>query len=169
MPGLGGKKWSREHAEATAKVVNEINPDFVRLRSLHAVPGTDLYEWMQEGEFEPLGEEDVLREIKLFIETLHGIQTTIVSDHILNLLEELEGKLPEDKAQLLATIDRYFSLPEEDRLIYRVGRRMGVYRRLDDLGDMHTYRRLKGVVEEYRTREPGAIEHDLCTAMQSYI
>ncbi|HET6460845.1 MAG TPA: radical SAM protein, partial [Syntrophales bacterium] len=44
MPGLGGDQWSKEHARETARVINEINPDFVRLRTFHAVPGTDLFE-----------------------------------------------------------------------------------------------------------------------------
>ena len=66
-----------------------------------------------------------------------------MSDHILNLLEELEGKLPEDKEKFLGIIDRYFSMADEDRLIFRLGRRRGIYRSLDDLSDPYTYLKLK--------------------------
>jgi len=169
MPGLGGRKWSREHAEETARVINEINPDFVRLRSLHVVKGTDLYEMMQEGAFEPLGDEEILEEIRWFVEGLNGSETTIVSDHILNLLEELQGKLPDDREKLLAIIDRYFSLPEEERLIFRLGRRMGIYRRLDDLCDSRSYLRLKSIVDEYGKGDAGRLEKDLFEAMHNYI
>ena len=55
MPGLGGAKWSRENAVETARVLNEINPDYIRLRSLQVRRGTGLYDIMQKGEFEPLG------------------------------------------------------------------------------------------------------------------
>ena len=169
MPGLGGRQWSRQHAEETARVINQINPDFVRLRSLHVVKGTDLYDMMQEGTFDPLGDEEVLREIRWFIEALSGIETTIVSDHILNLLEELEGTLPEDKGKLLATIDRYFALPEEERLIYRMGRRTGLYRRMDDLSNMRVYMHLKSVVGEYGEGNADRLERDLFESMHNYI
>lgn len=149
MPGLGGKKWSKEHAEETAKVINKINPDYVRLRTLHVVNGAELYNMMTRGEFEPLDEEGILREIRRFIECLNGIQTTIVSDHILNLIEELEGKLPEDKAYLLSIIDRYFSLSLEERCVFQLGRRSGIYRSLHDLNDRYVYLKLKEATARY--------------------
>jgi hypothetical protein len=133
MPGLGGRVWSHEHASETARVINCINPDFMRLRSLQVTASTSLEEIMQKGEFTLLSEEDVLREIRELISELEGISTTIVSDHIFNLLEELEGTMPADKTKLLATIDRYFSLSEEKREIFRRGRRQGLYRSIDDL------------------------------------
>ncbi|MDO8723835.1 MAG: radical SAM protein [Syntrophales bacterium] len=139
IPGLGGKLYSGEHARETARVINAINPDFVRLRSLHVVNDTPLMELTQKGEFSPLSDEDVLREIKEFIFCLEGIETTIVSDHMLNLLEEIEGKLPRDKKKMIGVLDRYFSLSEEQRLIFRLGRRRGIYRRLDDLSDKSAY------------------------------
>jgi hypothetical protein len=133
MPGLGGKVWSHEHASETARIINSINPDFMRLRSLQVTVGTPLWDWMQKGEFTPLGEEEVLSEIRELISGLEDISTTVVSDHMYNLLEELEGTLPADKTKLLATIDRYFSLSGEQRLIFRLGRRQGIYRSMDDL------------------------------------
>lgn len=44
MPGLGGKSMTRQHAVNTAKVLNEINPDFVRTRRFVPRKGTPLYE-----------------------------------------------------------------------------------------------------------------------------
>ena len=118
IPGLGGDRWSEENALATATVINAINPDYVRLRSLQVVKGTGLYELMKKGEFTPLGDDETVREIRVFIASLEGIQTTIVSDHILNLLEEVEGKLPEDKDKLGG--HRFLSsLPIQDRMIFR--------------------------------------------------
>jgi len=146
IPGLGGNRWSEENATATAAVINAINPDYVRLRSLQVVKGTGLYELMQNGEFTPLGDDDTVREIRLLIEKLTGIQTTVVSDHILNLLEEVEGRLPDDKEKILSVIDAYLSLPAPDRMIFRLGRRQGIYRRLADLRDPVMYGRLKAII-----------------------
>jgi histone acetyltransferase (RNA polymerase elongator complex component) len=169
MPGLGGDRWSKGHAVETARVLNEINPDFIRLRSLQVRRGTALYDSMKKGDFRPLGDEDVLREIRLFIEQLEGISSTLISDHILNLLEELEGRLPEDKEKMLTTIDRYFALPDEDRMIYRLGRRRGIYRRMDDLSDPEVYDRLKAVVARYAAENPGQMDRDLDQIRQNFI
>ncbi len=169
MPGLGGDRWSREHAEETAHVINEINPDFVRLRTFHAVPGTDLFEMVKRGEFNPTGDEDILREIGRFVECLHGIETTVVSDHILNLLEELNGKLPEDKEKLLGIIERYFSLPDDERLVYRIGRRIGAYRGLTDLSDEDMYKRVRGIIDQYRNQDTDQLDKDLLKIMDRYI
>jgi len=169
MPGLGGVRWSKEHAEASARVINEINPHFVRLRTLHVVHGTELFDMMQTGEFEPISDEDILKEIRIFIEKLEGIETSIVSDHILNLLEELEGKLPQDKERLLTTIDRYFSMSEEARLIYRMGRRRGIYRNMDDLSDSAVYMRLKNILDQYSARNVKQLDEDLYEIMDHFI
>jgi len=169
MPGLGGQRWSREHAIETARVLNAINPDHIRLRTLSVRRGTALYEMMQQGDFQPIGDEEILKEISLFIGNLDGIESRIVSDHILNLLEELEGKLPEDKEKLLGIIDRYFAMPEEDRLVFRLGRRRGLYRSLDDLSDSNTYQQLKQAVERYQREEPGKLDRDLDRIRQNFI
>jgi radical SAM superfamily enzyme len=169
MPGLGGRQWSREHAVETARVLNEINPDHIRLRTLSVRRGTALHDTMAEGGFDPIGDEDILKEIKLFIESLDGIRSRIVSDHILNLLEELEGKLPEEKERLLGLIDRYFALSETDRLVFRLGRRRGIYRALDDLSDQDTYRQIKAAVERYQREDPGKLDRDLDRIRQNFI
>ncbi len=169
IPGLGGEKWSKEHAEETAKVLNRINPQFIRLRTLQVRRDTELYEMMKRGEFKPIGDEDILKEIRVFIEHLDGIESTIVSDHILNLLEELEGTLPEDRGKLIAIIDRYFSLSDEERIVYRLGRRRGFYRKLDDLSDTQMYDRLKSVVEQYRAKDHAQLDRDLYRIMHNFI
>jgi len=169
MPGLGGRRWTTEHARETAAVINRINPDFIRLRSLHVAPGTDLFDMTAAGMFEPLGDEEVVEEIGRLIGGLEGITSTLVSDHVLNLLEELEGAFPEAKAGLLATVERFFALSAEERLVFRVGRRKGIYRRLDDLSDRRTFLWLKGVVDQYAATDPGQLERDLAEAMNSFI
>ncbi len=168
MPGLGGKKLTREHAMETAKVINAINPDFVRLRTLHVVPGTGLDDLMKTGEFKPLSDDETLTEIRLFIENLDVHGTYLASDHILNLLEELEGTFPEDKKKILNAIDRYFALSETDRQIFRLGRRTGTFRKLDDLDDQETYLKLKSVVDNYAAIGKN-LDDDIIKTMNNYI
>ena len=168
MPGLGGEKWTRRHALDTASVLNVINPDFIRLRTLHVVPGTELDELMKKGEFQPLNDEEIVKEIKLFIEALNVSGSYLASDHILNLLEELEGRFPEDKQKILSVIDRYFALSDEDRMIFRLGRRSGQFGKLDDLANEEMYRRLKSVVDRYAAQGRN-LEEDIIETMNSYI
>ena len=132
MPGLGGKKWSQKHALETARVINEINPDFIRLRSLVLREDLPLYEKYKSGEFELLSDDEVVMEIAEFVKNL-SVSSNLLSDHVENLLPDVEGKLPEDKEKILAVINRYLSLPPEERLIYRLGRRSGHYNGLSDL------------------------------------
>jgi radical SAM superfamily enzyme YgiQ (UPF0313 family) len=169
MPGLGGHRWSMEHATETARALNQINPDHIRLRTLQVVPGTGLAEKVREGEFQPLDDEAILREIRLFLETLEGITSEVVSDHILNLLEELEGKLPDDQQRMIGSIDRFFALSGEERLVFRLGRRMGIYRYLDDLKDPLTYRQIEAILGKYREKDPLELERDLAELRRRYI
>ncbi len=174
MPGLGGTRWWREHAVETARVLNQINPHFIRFRTLYVRRDMPLFKKVERGEFERPSDDAIVREIRLFIETLDGIESTIVSDHILNLLEEVQGKLPEAKESMLAVIDRYLALPEKDRLQYRIGRRMGHYRSLEDLGDPSLGRKIRRMIEEIRSSDGSArpeeeIEKEICRLMENYI
>jgi len=130
---------------------------------------TGLYDVMKQGMFTPLGDEEVLKEIKTLLQQLQCRNTYLVSDHILNLLQEIEGNLPEDKDKMLAVIDRYFSMPPKERLIYRLGRRRGVYNSLNDLSNARVYERLKQIVEEYEKKDPQQLDRDLYRAMHSFI
>jgi radical SAM superfamily enzyme YgiQ (UPF0313 family) len=88
MPGLGGKKMSQEHARETARVLNEIDPDYIRLRSLHVSTSIPLWAKLQNGDFELQKEDEVIREIAILIENLQ-VTSFLKSDHILNLLMDI--------------------------------------------------------------------------------
>ncbi len=133
MPGLGGRQWSRDHALETARVLNAINPHFIRLRSLRIPDRAPLYQDVTAGRFIPLSDDDTAREIRLLLQSLDSITSTLTSDHIMNLLPEVEGTLPRDLDSMLAVIDRYLELPAQDRLLYRLGRRGGAVQGLADL------------------------------------
>ena len=132
MPGLGGKEYMEENALQSALVINNVNPTFVRLRSTVPIPGTPLYEMMEQGTWTPLSEVEKVQEIRLFIEHCNGISSTLTSDHMMNLLEDVEGTFPHDKATMLATIDEFLSMQQEDQEKFIVGRRVGIYRYLKD-------------------------------------
>lgn len=171
MPGLGGQEMWREHAVETARVLNQINPHFIRLRSLRVPDRIPLHRLVEEGSFTMQTDDRLAEEIGLFIRHLEGITSTLTSDHIMNLFEDLTGKLPEDKDKMLEVVMRYQRLPERDRLIYRVGRRGGAYRSTEDLErDPVTYRKIENLVEDIRTKNGAeGVEQFICDMVDRYI
>ncbi len=135
MPGLGGRAMSREHAIETANVLNAIDPDFIRLRTFTIRRDVPMYDKYASGEFQLLSDDEIVAEIKLFIETLDGITSTIVSDHMMNLIQEIEGELPKDKAKMVAIIDGYLAMTDGERQLFRIGSRLGRIRGIRDLWD----------------------------------
>ena len=127
MPGLGGRKWSYVHAIETARVLNEIGkPDFIRLRTLKIRQGTPLFEKYETGEFMLLTEDEMIDEMELMIRNL-DCTSYLVSDHIDNLLFEVEGQLPQDKDKILDVISRYKSMPPMDKLNYKLNKYTSAY------------------------------------------
>ncbi len=149
ISGLGGQELWKEHALETAKVLNQINPHFIRLRSLRIHDRVPLAEKLKNGEFKLQSDDMLAEEIRLFISSLNGITSRVSSDHILNLLEEVDGKLPEDKGKMLEVISKYQGLSDSERMIYRLGRRGGAYRSTDDLkSDMTLYHKIERLIKD---------------------
>ncbi|MCL0093266.1 radical SAM protein [Dehalococcoidia bacterium] len=111
--GLGGEDRWKEHAKGTARVLNAIDPDFIRIRTLRILPGTPLEERVEQGEFKLLSPEGILREERLLIELLE-VNSEFVSDHVSNILP-IDGKLPEDKKEMLERIDVVLQAPSDLR------------------------------------------------------
>ena len=125
MPGVGGRELSQDNAEGMAHVISEVNPDFVRIRTAAVKPGTELYEDFVNGDFILCSDDEKLMEIRTLIEKAHDIDTKLVSDHIVNLLQGIRGSLREDRDRRLAYIDDYLQQSDEERKIYQALRRMG--------------------------------------------
>lgn len=157
IPGIGGTELSMEHALETARVINAINPHFVRFRSLYVRRSSPLNQMVQSGEFHPPSEDEMVMEIRTIIENLDGISSNIVSDHILNLLEEVEGTLPGDKQRILDLIDSYLNMPERERLLFQLGRRGGALRSLEEVWQPQVRNRLLDAAKQIEDEMPGGI------------
>ena len=125
MPGIGGAEYERENAEQTAYVVNQIDPDFVRLRTFVLKLDSEMYLMKQRGEFEELTDIEKLREIRTLIEGIDRPDVTIVSDHIVNLVGSLNHPIRE-KNRMLQKIDEVLNLPEREQKRYQLARRHGI-------------------------------------------
>ncbi len=137
MPGLGGRKFSEEHALETADALNRINPDFIRLRTLTIPDRTELFEEYHAGRFEKCTDMMMTKEILLFIENLNGITSVLKSDHILNLFEEVRGVFPDDKEGMIRILKTFLDMEPERQCLYQAGRRLGIFRYLSDMENPH--------------------------------
>ncbi|HIH40396.1 MAG TPA: radical SAM protein [Halobacteria archaeon] len=122
MPGLGGKKLSVQHAKNTARVISEINPDYVRSRPYTPNPLTPLYEEMVNGEFEILTPYGYLDETKILVKNLN-FDGRLCFDHMMNFWRKKDGRplfsrnyegynFPDEKDKVLALIDEGLSIDE---------------------------------------------------------
>ncbi len=124
MPDLGGRARSQQHAINTARVLNEINPDFIRLRPFVPGPGMPLYEDYSKGDFQLSSPHERLQEIKTLVENLN-VTSRLCFDHFLNswyryrsrrytlFKQDYEGfKFPEEKHRVLELIEEGLKIDE---------------------------------------------------------
>lgn len=133
MPGLGGKALSRENALETADALNQINPDFIRLRTLALPPDAPLTTEYTSGNFDKMGEVDTARELLTWLESLQGITSTVRSDHVLNLFPEIDGVLPGDKGAMMEPLQKFLDLEPYDQMLFCIGRRTHRLHTIEDL------------------------------------
>jgi radical SAM superfamily enzyme YgiQ (UPF0313 family) len=103
--GLAGRTpQAAEHAQNTAQILNEINPDYIGALTLMLEPQTELYRRMQRGEFELPGPFEILDELRIIIQGLELQGTEFRSNHASNYLP-IRGRLPDDKQKMLDLIN----------------------------------------------------------------
>ena len=116
MPGLGGKEMTDQHAQNTARVLNAVNPHYIRSRPFRPIPGTPMEEQVRAGEMALLSPRDQLLEIRNMVRALE-VTSKVCFDHAGNFWRTRSGELvfthdyegyqfPDDKAALLDRIDQ---------------------------------------------------------------
>jgi radical SAM superfamily enzyme len=125
MPGLGGVALSGIHAADSASALRDIGPHFIRLRTTAVIRGTPLALLRDEGRFVELDEVGKVREIRAFLAALGDLECRIESDHVLNLLMELRGDLPQELPALLAVCDGFLSRSGKEQYAMIQARRRG--------------------------------------------
>lgn len=111
MVGLGGVERLEQHPLESARVLSAINPTFIRLRTTVPVPGAEIAQWFENGEWALPSPHQALREIKSLIENL-DCESIILSDHNSNFWD-IGGKLPDDREEMIAELDRALEVDEE--------------------------------------------------------
>ena len=120
--GLGGRDYWQRHIQETARLINETEPEFVRIRRLwlyegnspFSGPESPLLHEIRTGNFHPQTPEGTVLELRLLIEQLYSPSTFVTCDHGNNYVQ-VSGRIDEDKQTMLAKINAFLALPESDR------------------------------------------------------
>ncbi|NLA04839.1 MAG: radical SAM protein [Firmicutes bacterium] len=102
--GLAGGEGSAEHARESARLLNEIDPEYLGLLSLMIIPGTILYRRVEAGRLTPLGPWEMLREIRMMVAHLDLSSCIFRANHASNYLP-LKAVLSRDREALLTALD----------------------------------------------------------------
>ncbi|MCL2125480.1 MAG: radical SAM protein [Oscillospiraceae bacterium] len=169
MPGVGGRGLSDGNASETADVINRINPDFVRIRTFVAQKGTQWYDEAQSGEIKECTDIEKMLELKKMIGLINKAEGYLFSDHIINLFEDVNGNMAQDKERMLSVFSAYEKLDDRTRRRYQVARRMGMVGRLADLDELNIEQSEQ--VDNYLADigEGEAYEEFLSTLLRRYI
>lgn len=168
MPGVGGKELSEENYRETADVMNRINPDYIRIRTFVPKKGSGIQQLIEEGRFTECTDLEKAIELKHFIENLHPISSRIVSDHIINLLENVKGTLPQDKEKMLEIFEELEGLAPENQRAYQIARRIGLVRGIRDMERLNK-EQMQKVLELQKTGEDYGFEAFLRELLRRYI
>ncbi len=104
--GLAGKgPRSYEHALATARITNEMKPEYLAALTVTPVPGTALFRQVQEGKFQVLDAFETLEEMKIIFENITIDNLKFVGSHASNYLP-IKGTLQKDKAEMVRLVDQ---------------------------------------------------------------
>ena len=101
--GCGGAERWKENADATADLINAVQPELLFIGSLHAQPGCRLYQDMKSGVFHECTIGQLLDEQERLIQRLDLKNTYYFGSHPSNLVP-MQGRLPEQKQEMLEAV-----------------------------------------------------------------
>ena len=104
ISGLGGQERLREHALQSADLISQIKPEYVGYLTLLLEPGAPIMERIQNGSLTLLSPEDVVEEMRLFLQHVDSEGTVFRSNHASNYIM-LKGTLNRDISHMLAYLD----------------------------------------------------------------
>ena len=101
--GIGGIEKSVAHAFDTAKILTEIDPDYVGALTVMVVPGTPLHEDYISGRFVLPDTFGFLRELEIMIAHSDFTNCFFTSNHASNYLS-IRARMPEEKEKTVRMI-----------------------------------------------------------------
>ena len=109
LNGLGGKLFTRQHAENSARLANATQPEYLATLVV-SFPGGEARYRAGFPEWEPLSQHELFVEMAQFLSALELKRTVFRSDHASNWLV-LKGTLGAEKERLLAQVRQAIEAP----------------------------------------------------------
>lgn len=103
--GIGGIKGSTRHASETARILTDMDPDYVGALSLILVPGTPLHDDYVGGKFELPDPFGLIRELRIMVAESNFTNCVFRANHASNYLP-IKATLPQDKKMTLSALDK---------------------------------------------------------------
>jgi len=101
--GIGGVEMSREHARDTARILTDVDPDYVGVLTVMIVPGTPLYEEARSGAFVLPGTFELLEELGIIVSESRFSDCLFTANHASNYLP-IRARMPQDREKVLRLI-----------------------------------------------------------------
>ena len=102
--GAGGVERTQEHARETARLITEMDPEYLSALTLTVLPGTPIHRMMEKGKFELPEVEGLLRELRTMVAESEPTRALFRTNHASNYLN-LEGRLSRDREKIVSVID----------------------------------------------------------------
>lgn len=104
ISGLGGRSKVEEHARSCAELISAMNPEYASFLTLRLYEGTPMYDDVVTGRFERITADEIVDEMKIFLEHVDSLGTVFRTNHASNYVV-LAGNLNEDIPSMLAQLD----------------------------------------------------------------
>jgi radical SAM superfamily enzyme YgiQ (UPF0313 family) len=114
LNGLGGKVYSKQHAENSARLANATQPEYLATLVVSFPKGEQRFR-ADFPEWEPLSQPELFVEMQQLLSGLELKRTVFRSDHASNWLI-LKGTLGTDKERLLAQVAQAINAPDNANL-----------------------------------------------------
>ncbi len=167
MPGVAGRAMSEEHARETARLLNIVKPDYIRVRTFALHPQSPMQKMVLDGTFVPMTDEEIVIEIRLLISNLDEMHSYFsCGDYGPNLLMQVDGYLDEKKAYMLSEIDKYLSLTPEQKKIYSLIRRSSfMHYPLEIVLNEEVVKKVLPEIEKLEKDDPDGFNRHIATLM----
>ncbi|NNK09104.1 MAG: radical SAM protein [Myxococcales bacterium] len=103
--GAGGTERSKEHAAGSAKLITEMDPEFVSALTLTVIPGTPIAKMQAQGKFTLPSVTGLLEELRTIVAESSPTDAVFRTNHASNYLP-LAGRLPVDRERIVAVLDK---------------------------------------------------------------
>ncbi len=113
--GIGGLELGQRHARATAKILTDMDPDYVGALSVITVPGTPLHDEYTAGNFVVPDPFDLIKELRTMIADSSFSDCVFRSNHASNYLP-VKATLPRDKEEIINAIDHVLKAKDQGML-----------------------------------------------------